>query len=634
MCGDDDHCDATDPWRHSRRQFLKGLLAAGAVALVPSALRDVVAPAPAFATESATQWLNPSGETAYRAAMHLHASFSEGQASWAQHFDQAVRHGIDILVPTEHDWRLERRDHVPEFHFSGWSEAADPYHWILKQSVASANLTAESVGELVTPGAPSDTSVGAGALRLVAGSTTTQVARMAYAIRKTETHGSVLGRTLSLWVKPVTSTNHRATVGLRLRLATDPKYRVKRLVYRLRTDLDVAPAPTVIGGTATIDVPAVQGEWHQLVLDVASDIAACWPDVLAADNSINRIETFATGTLHKPVEGLFSHLNIAPDPSFDPLSALAGVVGHYQAAYPDLFVPHGMEHSYGHHMNQIGGTPFLYQYPEGMKRQQHDDALTADQVAQIRNHGGTISYNHPFGTRSHTPTSPARETILRSVMESLLSSRCFGMDMLEVGYVSRGMDLAGHLELFDCMSANGVFVTATGVSDDHSGHDWLKMRNRFLTIPWMSTLSEDDFKSALRHGRATVGLLGSFTGAMDISINDAARMGEVYTAAEDPADVLVINGFGIPADAFVHVWCGPVDHAGADFQRPAVVASVAGADFELGSVSVPATGSGPRYYRCTVVGADGHVIAFTNPVWRMDPTDTDAVPPTRLWSAA
>jgi hypothetical protein len=218
-------------------------------------------------------------------------------------------------------------------------------------------------------------------------------------------------------------------------------------------------------------------------------------------------------------------------------------------------------------------------------------------------------------------------------MESLLANRCFGMDMLEVGYVSRGMDLAGHLELFDCMNANGIFVTATGVSDDHNGH-WMNVKNRFLTIPWMSERTEEALKSALRRGRVTVGYLDAFAGAIDISLNGAAHMGQVYTAAEGPGDVLVLHGFGLPADAVMQVWSGPVDHGGADFIRPTVKATVGGPELAAGPVSVPATGSGARYYRCTVVDAAGSVIAFTNPVWRMSRREASAVPPHRLWSGA
>ena len=45
---------------------------------------------------------------------------------------------------------------------------------------------------------------------------------------------------------------------------------------------------------------------------------------------------------------------------------------------------------------------------------------------------------------------------------------------IEVGYKSRaGMDLAHHVGLWDILSRNAIFLTGNGVTDDHSGTNWL-----------------------------------------------------------------------------------------------------------------------------------------------------------------
>ena len=189
----DEH-DGAAPARQSRRSFLRKSALAGGMLLVPSMLRDLVAPAASFAAET-NPWRNALGETAYRAAMHLHASFSEGRASWSQHFAEAARHGIDILVPTDHDWRMARMDAGREFHFSGWVQSAEGSPWRLAQTLATANLTLGSGGALVTPAAPADQTPGAQSLRMVARSATARRARLAYEIRRDALRGSGLGRT-------------------------------------------------------------------------------------------------------------------------------------------------------------------------------------------------------------------------------------------------------------------------------------------------------------------------------------------------------------------------------------------------------------------------------------------------------
>lgn len=609
------------PPTHSRRAFLTRMAAVAATApYVPSALRGLVLGTPAAAVDGSTTWSNPAGETAYRAAMHLHASFSEGQASWAQHFDQAARNGVHILVPTEHDWRLAQRNYLRTFHFSGWSESSARGRWDLVRARATRNRTSRSRARLVLSPAPADDTAGARALHLVVRSKNRRPAQLAYNIRSMNARGSALGRTFQLWVKPVKPSGRRCYAAVELGLAIDPKYGRKRIMYRLRTDLTSAPRPTVRGRRAVIEVPVRRGRWNRFVPDVVADARKCWPDVLAEDNSIHRVTVRARGTRRRTAEALFSYLDFVPRTDFDPLGALDGVLGHYRSSYPDLLVPHGLEHSVDRHMNQLGGEPFIYAYPasSGVHARFGDD-VTLDQIAQIRAHGGLVSYNHPFGTDGRSPTGTERATKLLNVMTSMLSSRCYGMDMVEVGYASRGMDLAGHLELYDCLLANGMFFTATGVSDDHYGVHWKGRQNRFITIPWMSELSEDALKSALLRGRATVGLLGDFAGAMDLRLNDTAAMGQVYRAHDDAADALTVEAYGLPADAVVQIWCGPVDHGGVDFERPSVMATLSASHFAAGPAVVPAAESGPRYYRCTVEAPNGRILAFTNPVWHVPP---------------
>jgi len=617
-----------EPDGHTRRTFLKRVALGGSTLLLPGALRGLFG-ASAGAAVPPAPGTNSLGEVAHRAAMHLHGSFSEVTGSWAGHIAQAIANGVDIVVPTDHDWRVQLRNYGGQYHFSGWSEPTPSGKWVLVRRPGSGTLSATSGASLVAGPALADLSAGAGALRLVAGSTSTSPAKLIYEVDSTSSNadarGTVLGRSLHIWVKPNSASTARTYLGVRVGLAIDPVYGAKQITYRLRTDLVSATAPTVVGGVATVDVPVVQGQWFELVPDLLADIAQCFPDsrVSAKDNNLNAMQMVAVGTMGSPVDGLFSYLHLDNDSAYDPLSAYGSVLEPYRAANLGLLIPHGMEHSVDTHKCQIGGQPFLYAYPGrtsgGPTHTTYGDAVATDLVTAIQVHEGVASYNHPFGTLTTVPTGTKRASVLLAQMTSALATRCHGADCIEVGYNRRGMDLAGHLELFDCLNANGLFLTATGVSDDHVGKNWMAQENRFVTLPWMRALSELSLKSALRGGRAAVGLLGTFTGSLDLSINRVAYMGQAYQATLNPSDSVVLEAYGLPSGATVELFSGPIDMQGTNFQRPTKIATFSADQFATGSAAWPVVDSASRYYRFTVLDPLGTIIAFTNPVWTLPP---------------
>jgi hypothetical protein len=574
----------------------------------------------------------PSGLTAHRAAMHVHGSFSEGSGSWAQHFSEAARTGVDILVPTDHDWRVMQRNYGGVFHFSGPVEQTPSGEYNLTL-LDSADLAAGSGGTLVSTAAPADTTAGAGSLRLVVESAGALDAQVAYEIdsgpSSSDLNGTVLGRTLHFWVQMATASTAEAFLGVQLALSRDPANGPKTLTYRVSSDV-TARVLTVQGANAYIDLPVVVGEWTELVTDLAGDVAEAWPALDGGDCGLSQVAVVGRSTTTAVVDGLVSFLSFVTDPGYDGRTALASVLAPLRVQYPDLFVPVGLEHSLDQHLGQVGGDRFFYDYPPGTSAHMPlPDDVTLDQVNAIKAHGGVAIYNHPFGTTNSSPTGAARDAILAKIIARVLANGLFGADAVEVGYDSRGMDLAGHLELWDCLSANGKIFTGVGCSDDHEGKDWLAQRNRFVTLPLMTELRGWSLRTALWRGRAAVGLLGDFTGALDLSINRDAYQGEVRTAATDSADAVVIDGIDLPDGSAVEVSWGPVDFGGPAFTRSSVVATVSGADVNAGGVSVPAPDRGPGYYRANVVDPDGRVLAFSNPVYAV-PGGADWIPPDRI----
>ena len=615
----------------TRRTFLGvgAALAAGAALPVLGAAKARAATASASAVPPAVL---PSGLTAYRAAMHLHGSFSEGSGSWAQHFSEAARTGVDILVPTDHDWRVMLRNFGGAFHFSGRTEAtpSGSYHLDL---VDSADLAAGAGGSLVPTPAPADTYVGAGSLRLVVESAGALDAHVSFEMSSqsssSDLQGTVIGRTMRFWVQLSSASTADAYLGVQLALSRDPVNGDKTLTYRVRSDIDTRTV-TVQGGNALVDLPATPGQWVEIVADLAADVAESWPALGAGDSAVGQIVLFGRSTSTAVVDGLLSYLSFSTDPSYDPRAALASVLTPLRLSYPDLLVPVGLEHSVDQHLGQVGGDRFFYDYPPGTSaHQQMSDDVTLDQVAQIKAHGGVAIYNHPFGTTNSSPTGVVRDAILARTIAKVLANGLYRADAAEVGYASRGMDLAGHLELWDALSANGMIFTGVGCSDDHEGQDWLAQVNRFVTLPLMTDLRGWSLRTALWRGRAAVGMLGDFTGALDLSINRTAFQGEVRTDPTDSSDQVVVDGIDLPADSSVEITWGPVDFGGSAFTRSTVVATVTGADVNAGGVGVAAPDRGVGYYRAHVVDAGGRVIAFSNPVYAV-PGGADWVPPGRI----
>jgi hypothetical protein len=95
----------------------------------------------------------------------------------------------------------------------------------------------------------------------------------------------------------------------------------------------------------------------------------------------------------------------------------------------------------------------------------------------------------------------------------LLLHQAFGADILEVGYDSRGgCDLEHHLETWDKLTANGLFLYGNGVSDSHGGL-WMEQSSVYHTWIYADGNSEEELLSALARGKMCFGNLALFQGS-------------------------------------------------------------------------------------------------------------------------
>jgi hypothetical protein len=206
-------------------------------------------------------------------------------------------------------------------------------------------------------------------------------------------------------------------------------------------------------------------------------------------------------------------------------------------------------------------------------------------VSRIHDAGGVVSFNHPFGA-SRNPRgrrdggedyenasddaagiepprvlaatrAPASEEEFWEVATPLLDGRGLGADLLEVGYIYRGIgSLEDHLRLWDLALANGVPLVGIGTSDSHGGVWGPDMvPNPFGTWVWAGTPDAADLIKALKRGHAAFGDPFGFKSDFVFTAGDSkgreAMMGDTLVAAR-ASEVSMRVGFE-PAPGEVRV---------------------------------------------------------------------------------
>jgi hypothetical protein len=342
------------------------------------------------------------------------------------------------------------------------------------------------------------------------------------------------------------------------------------------------------------------------------------------DNSLNEIEFHAVSRRRRAAEYFFGYLRFVEDAGYEPVGLESELLERYAAATGVLGL-NGTEISLAQHLNQFGGPQEPFDYgPVTSLRANLGDLRTAI-VQHIHDLGGLASINHPFKAGD-----TGGQGTVASVAGGLLSIGAAGADMIEVGYANKhGGDLAEHLAVWDTLSRNGLFLTANGVSDDHSGLNWAGQVNRFYTAAWAANRTEADLLDALARGRGYVGHLGSFGGTIDMVVDGTAPMGAVVVGT--PRDrALRVDASGLPTGGAVQLVRGVVDRAGAGTPAPnsAVVATRSATalanDPEL---ALPA--GDDCFVRLQVVTSAGAVVAFGQPIWLLA-EEPAGVPANRL----
>jgi hypothetical protein len=613
--------------RLSRRRVLQGAVAVAALAGLAPGRSATAAPLAAGAT-------NADGLTARALAMHLHASASEGVGSVRSQLAQAALNGFDVAWFTDHDWRRHRLLFRRTYSFTA-NEGQFGGTWNVPRMAGVGSLTSTSGGTLVTsPVTPTDTATRKGSLRMRATSTgsaraTARNRIAAEGSSRANFRGRIAGRTVVVDVLPSRS-GPNAWGEVQFRLSHHPgsgtrPTGVLTLTYRLRTDITTRARRVATGLAGVVDVPVRAGSWQTVTLDPTADVAAVWPGIQARDNSLNEIRFHAVSRRRILAEYFFGHLRFVEQQDYDAVGVETALLAAYAGTEPGVLGLNGSEISLGPHVNQYGGELTPYRYGD-VTLDSNLDELRPHVVRHVHDLGGLACINHPF-----KPGAGNSAVTAQSLAADLISTALDGADLLEVGYASRGTNgtLSAHLAAWDAVSRNGLFVTGNGVSDDHSGQNWSRQTNRFWTGAWTATLNQPALLAALSAGRSFVGLLGSFSGAVDMSIDDAP-MGSALVGPGTQR-TLWVDVTGLPSGGAVQVLRGDVDYEGAASPVPNTrVVRTLGASDLSSSKTLGIDTTDECFYRLQVIDGAGAVIGFGQPTWALHATPGTGVPSDRL----
>ncbi|MDQ1439975.1 MAG: hypothetical protein QOG97_203, partial [Acidimicrobiaceae bacterium] len=603
----------------TRRSFLKGAgwLAATSAMLSGTSVFSRVTRAFA-ATPTGAQGPIPM-------AMHIHSSFSEGSASMLAQLSEARRNNVPVVWFTEHDWRMSAHGYRQAVHFDSLLKETEAPNkaWQWREMVKGKPVN-KGGGIVTAPVSPLDPHP-PGAMHVMVQAGPNRQSSFSYGVDANKARlnykANLAGHSLSIEIFPST-VGPDAWLELRILCSQRPAMNGRpaggySLVYRFGT---AQAGHAAHGLEGVVSIPAVTGQWNSVTLKPVDDIAALWPDLQADDNSMRGLWLGATGVNSSVAEGYFDYLRFDRDAAGDvPLAVQSRLLDAYRPQFSELSIYSGLEVSLeGNHINWLGGDQHLYQYP-GSAVLEVDPTFATFASDLIHQRGGLSSTNHPF-TASVAPdgTPLQQETLRRDVAKVLLGNRANHSDIFEVGYRSRGScNLETHMGLWDTLSRNGLWLTGNGASDNHDGSvgSWATDTNRFFTHAWSPSAGLPDLMACLASGRVFVGEMGSFSGALDISV-EGNPMGSISVLPGRLQRTLTISGSQLPTGGSVEVVQGPVDYGGVATPDPGTnVVTTLTASLVQGGADVLLDTSASSFVRLNVLDGSGKRVGFSNPVW-------------------
>lgn len=536
-------------------------------------------------------------------AMHLHSSFSEGVASMHAHLEQAKRVGVDVLWWTDHDFRVTAMGYRQAIRFDGPDERENNanLHW----QVATAQGVAGHGHDFVTYPRSPDEDGRALQLHATAQGGEAWGHYLLYANAWNDHYStSYADTTLQLDVL-VQAGGPDAEAVVRIGSSFRPASGGRPAGrYRLEYRIGGGPAArwTEDGGLlGVVRVPAAAQRWERVTLRPASDHAALWPDTVAGDASLRELYVGARSRRGATARVVLDRLRFERTrrTPADATALVDSIVAEYRERYRWLKQYPAAEISLVNHLNAFGGERVLPNYGTSLHK---DTSLQAqrEMVRWLHDRGAVVSINHPGGQGD-------------ALARKLVTHNGVGADVIEIGTGGSLPRLTWH---YDVAARNAVFLTASGVTDDHMGYDWLSpKRQRWVTSVWAGGREADELAGAVARGRAWFWDPLHWKGELDLRVNGKAPMGGVLFTSDDRVDVKV-TATRLPSGGSLQFVVGRCDRPGVAALRPAIRSRrVPPRDIRRGTWRTRVERGNGAYVRATVRAADGKVVGFSNPTW-------------------
>lgn len=142
--------------------------------------------------------------------------------------------------------------------------------------------------------------------------------------------------------------------------------------------------------------------------------------------------------------------------------------------------------------------------------QKHNYNVTEQQaIEHVKAYGGIYARNHPFDAlKDRLRLNPElADELAPEVIDDYVSNRAYGATMLEVGFTigRNNTKFSTFLKLWDTLSANGIFISGYGDSDNHSNSlNWFD-RNNFCAYIAAENPCENEFIESMKAGNLYTG---------------------------------------------------------------------------------------------------------------------------------
>lgn len=594
-------------------------------------------------------------EALYSLALHMHGSMSEQSGSWEWHTAKAESAGVDIIWWTDHDWRLTSVRSMRRYDFESAFWDAPWQRWKEPDEAIAGEYRYWEVG-----------SGGGGFLQTSVVDTLAFGGTKSFRLAATGDPGSTFRAAYATQTCSDFQNHHSLAKHMRLRFRVWPEQldaADARLVFEVELSDHPTVTPTlryVLGSMdgedpASIPLGYVPGQWNEYLVDVTEDAIARFStggadSLRVLDNCVAfvRLGLECRNASHAVV--FFDEYRMEPDAAREGppmVDAARSIAGYYETVYP------AVKHFVGTEISLFRAQPHLNGYAPNLQLVNYTGHVWSDTlhyaIDQIHAQGGAVSLNHLFGPQFWYENDPNetpqhrddRRTYTKRVY---IGNRALGVDVLEAGYRRRGgCELVHHLDLWDALNANMVFLTGNGVTDSHgrgpyqldgwgpseAGLAWV---NNFVTWMYTEDLSEAGFVRSMKSGRAFFGDPWRWKGALDLRTLDGFRMGQVVRTDAAAHDVTV-EVTSVPGDVRVRfVQVEMRDDAWPTYLNPVFLRDeILSGDVDGGVFrdTVTVTTSTPSFVRVEVQDGSGQEMVFSNPLYFAPVMPTRGIPAER-----